>query len=156
MPLTSSQARTASTAVRDISGGPLVSPQDAIAFVATNDVFILEVSPDVTTALATTQKAAIRAPFPFTVTGVAASLFTASTSGIPTFDINKNGTTILPTKLTIDATERTSRTAATAAVLSTTAADLRYALDDELSVDVDVAGTSANGARVYVYYQRTA
>jgi len=156
MPLTSTQAKTAQNAVRDISGGAKVTPVDALAFAASNGVFILEVTPDVTTALATSQKACIRAPFAFTVTDVEASLHTVSSSGIPTFDVNKNGTTILPTKLTIDVSEKTSRTAATAPVLSSTAADLNFALDDELIVDVDVAGTSATGARVYVYYQRTA
>jgi hypothetical protein len=74
---------------------------------------------DETTAITTgTDKLKWRAPFAFTLTGVRSSLSTQSSSGLPTVDINKNGTTVLSTKLTIDASEVTSTTAATAAVIS--------------------------------------
>ena len=97
---------------------------------------------DLTTALATgTSKAYCRAPHAMTLTGVRASLLTASTSGAVTVDINVNGSTILSTKLTLDANEKTSLTAAAAAVLSSTA----IANDDEITVDIDGAGTGAKG-----------
>lgn len=154
--LTTTEIQDAASALREIAGDPS-HPLEAVAHVATTGVFICPIQGDVTTDLATTQKFHMRAPFAFKVTGVRASLHTASSSGTPTFDVNKNGTTILPTKITIDATEKTSTTAATAAVLSSTAADLAYANDDELSIDVDVAGAAGTkGAVVYVYYQRTA
>ena len=72
---------------------------------------------------------------------VRASLLTASTSGAVTVDINKNGSTILSTKLTIDQDEKTSVTAATAAVLTSATA----AADDEITIDIDGAGTGAKG-----------
>jgi hypothetical protein len=102
---------------------------------------------DETTALTVgTAKLTARAPFAFTLTAVRASLTTASSSGIPTFDINESGTTILSTKLTIDANEKTSTTAATAAVIS----DSAIADDAELTFDIDVAGTGAAGAKVWL------
>jgi hypothetical protein len=106
---------------------------------------------DETTAITTgTAKATIRAPYAFTVTAVRASLTTASSSGIPTVDINESGTTILSTKLTIDASEKTSTTAATAAVIS----DASIADDAELTFDIDVAGTGATGLKVWIYGTR--
>jgi hypothetical protein len=102
---------------------------------------------DETTAITTgTAKLTARAPFAFTLTGVRASLTTASSSGIPTVDINEGGTTVLSTKLTIDANEKTSTTAATAAVIS----DSAIADDAELTFDIDVAGTGATGLKVWL------
>jgi hypothetical protein len=93
---------------------------------------------DLTTALTTgTTKAYFRVPYAFTLTAVRASLGTAQTSGsIFTVDINEGGSTILSTKLTIDNTEKTSTTAATAAVISDTA----IADDAEITVDIDQIG----------------
>jgi hypothetical protein len=100
---------------------------------------------DETTSLTTgTAKLTMRMPFAMKLTAVRANLNTASSSGIPTFDINEGGTTILSTKLTIDATEKTSTTAATAAVIS----DSALADDAEITFDVDVAGTGAKGAKI--------
>ena len=103
---------------------------------------------DETTAITTgTAKLTWRAPRALTVTAVRASLSTASSSGIPTVDINEGGTTILSTKLTIDANEKTSTTAATAAVIS----DSAIADDAEITFDIDVAGTGATGLKVKIY-----
>lgn len=108
---------------------------------------------DETTAITTgTGKLTFRMPYAFTLTAVRASLTTASSSGIPTFDINENGTTILSTKLTIDANEKTSTTAATPVVISDTA----LADDAEITVDIDVAGTGATGAKIYLIGYKTA
>ena len=106
---------------------------------------------DEETALTTgNAKVTFRMPFAMTLTAVRASLTTASTSGLPTFDINEGGTTILSTKLTIDANEKTSTTAATAAVIS----DSALADDAEITIDIDVAGTGAKGAKVYLIGRR--
>ena len=106
---------------------------------------------DEETALTTgNAKVTFRMPFAMTLTAVRASLSTASTSGLPTFDINEGGTTILSTKLTIDANEKTSTTAATAAVIS----DSALADDAEITIDIDVAGTGAKGAKVYLIGRR--
>lgn len=107
---------------------------------------------DETTAITTgTAKATIRSPFAMTLTNVRANLNTASTSGIPTVDINVNGSTILSTKLTIDANEKTSVTAATPVVISSGA----IADDDEITFDIDVAGTGAKGLKVWLYGTRS-
>lgn len=97
---------------------------------------------DMTTALTTgISKAYLRAPTAFTLDQVRASLAVVSSSGAPVIDINKNGATILSTKLTIDASEKTSVTAATPAVIS----DSAIGDDDELTIDIDTAGTGAAG-----------
>jgi hypothetical protein len=103
---------------------------------------------DETTALTTgTAKVTFRMPFAMTVTAVRASLSTASSSGNPTFDINEGGTSILgANKLSIDANEKTSTTAATATSIS----DSALADDAEITIDIDTAGTGAKGAKVYI------
>lgn len=107
---------------------------------------------DETTAITTgTGKAYIRAPFALTLTGVRANLNTASSSGIPTVDINVGGSTILSTKLTIDANELTSVTAATPAVISSAS----ISDDAQISFDIDVAGTGAKGLKVWLYGVRS-
>ena len=100
---------------------------------------------DETTALTTgTAKVTFRMPYAFTLTAVRASVNTVSSSGLPTFDINEGGASIFSTTLTIDASEKTSTTAATAAVIS----DTSLADDAEMTVDQDTAGTGAKGAKV--------
>lgn len=109
---------------------------------------------DETTALTTgTAKATFRIPFAGTLTGVRASLTTAQSSGsIFTVDVNKNGTTVLSTKLTIDNTEKTSTTAATPAVISVSS----VADDDEYTIDIDQVGTSgATGLKVTLIISRS-
>ena len=102
---------------------------------------------DETTAITTgTNKATFSLPYAFTVTAVYATLSTVSSSGIPTVDINEAGTTILSTKLTIDASEKTSATAANAAVIS----DASIAANAEIGFDIDVAGTGAKGLKVFI------
>lgn len=100
-------------------------------------------------------KVTFRVPFNCVLTGIPrASLTTAQGSGsIFTVDINKNGTSILSTKLTIDNSEKTSKTAATPCVLTgTTLAD-----DDEITIDIDQVGSgSAAGLKVYLPLRRTA
>jgi hypothetical protein len=82
--------------------------------------------------------------------GMRISLNTATTTGIVTVDVNVNGSTILSTKLTIDATEKTSDTAAAAAVISTSA----IADDDIISVDIDGIGDgTAKGLKLTMIYE---
>jgi hypothetical protein len=102
---------------------------------------------DETTALTTgTAKVTFRAPSAFTLTAVRASLTTAQASGsIFTVDINQNGTSVLSTKLTIDNTEKTSVTAATPAVISTSA----ITDDAEITIDIDQIGNgTATGLKI--------
>lgn len=84
---------------------------------------------------------------------VAATLITASSSGIPTVQVANvtDAVDILSTKLTIDASETDSSTAATAAVIDTSKDDVATA--DLLRIDVDVAGTGAKGLMVTLTFQ---
>lgn len=103
---------------------------------------------DETTALTTgTAKVTFRMPFGFTLTRVRASVTTAPTGSVLTVDINEGGTSILSTKLTIDASEKTSTTAATPAVISDTA----LADDAEITIDIDTVGSTVAGAGLKVY-----
>jgi len=104
------------------------------------------VSDETTNITTGTAKVTFRMPFAMTVTAVRASLSTASTSGTPTFDINEGGSSILGTKLSIDANEKTSTTAASAATIT----DSALADDAEITIDIDTAGTGAKGAKVYI------
>jgi hypothetical protein len=104
---------------------------------------------DETTALtAGTGKVTFRMPYAFTLSAVRASLTTPQTSGsIFTLDINEAGASILSTKLTIDNAEKTSTTAATAAVIS----DVSLADDAEITIDIDQLGDgTAKGLKVYL------
>ena len=112
------------------------------------DAFIIAISDETTALTSGTAKVTFRAPYAFTITGVKGSLTTVSSSGTPTWDINEAGTTILSTKLTIDASEKTSTTAATAAVVS----DASIAADAEITIDIDTAGTSAAGGKVTIIH----
>lgn len=125
----------------------LLNPGSAAAPVET---FAIAISDETTAITAGTGRVFFRLP-QCTVVSVRSSLTTASSSGLFTVDINEAGTTILSTKLSIDANEKTSVTAATAAVISDTA----IAADAEMSIDVDAAGTGAKGGKVYIDYRRT-
>ena len=91
-------------------------------------------------------KVTFRMPHGMTLTGVRASLTTAQTSGtIFTADIIYNGVSVLATKLTIDNTEKTSTTAVTPAVITTSA----LADDGEIRIDViQIGDGTAKGLKV--------
>lgn len=125
-----------------------------IAIAAKTESFLVAAS-DETTILSTgTIKTTFRIPYAFTVTGVRASLTTAGTgAALVTVDINDSGTTILSTKITIDATEKTSTTAATAPVIS----DSALGDDAEITVDIDTIDTDnvATGLKIYIIGYQT-
>ena len=103
---------------------------------------------DETTALTTgTAKATFRMPYAMTLTEVRASVTTAPTGAALQFDINESGTTILSTKITIDAAEKTSETAATAPVIS----DSALADDAEITIDIDQVGSTVAGAGAKIW-----
>lgn len=104
---------------------------------------VVALSDETTDITAGTAKLTFRMPHAMTLTGVRASLATAG-STLTTVDINEGGSSILSTKLTIDATEKTSTTAAAAAVIS----DAALADDAEITMDIDGAGTGAKGLKV--------
>lgn len=102
---------------------------------------------DETTELTTgTAKVTFRMPYAVTLTAVRASVTTAPTGAVLTVDINEAGATILSTKITIDATEKTSTTAAVAPVIS----DSSLADDAEMTIDIDTVGSTFAGAGLKV------
>ena len=121
-----------------------VEASDLAMGAAPTESLIIAVGDELTAITTGTAKVTFRMPYAFTLTSVKASLTTVSSSGTPTIDINEGGTSILSTKLTIDASEKTSVTAATAAVIS----DPNLAADAEMTIDIDVAGTGAAGLKV--------
>lgn len=117
---------------------------DGVAKATFPETLIIAIS-DETTALTTgTAKVTFRMPWAMTLTSIRASVNTASTSGVVTVDVNDGGVSVFSTTLTIDATEKTSTTAAVPAVLSDTA----LADDAEITIDIDTAGTGAKGLKV--------
>ncbi len=103
---------------------------------------------DETTALTTgVAKVTFRMPYAFTLTAVRSSVTTAPTGSTLVVDINESGSTILSTKLSIDASEKTSTTAASAAVIS----DASLADDAEITIDIDQIGSTIAGAGLKVY-----
>lgn len=108
------------------------------------EALIVAVSDESTAITTGTAKVTFRMPYAMTLTSVRASVNTASSSGLPTINVKESGTTIFSTKVTIDANEKTSQTAATPSVLS----DTSLADDAEMTVDIDVAGTGAKGLKI--------
>lgn len=93
---------------------------------------------DLDTALTTgTTKGFFFAPHDGTVTEVIGCVGDEQVSGsVLTFDINKNSTTILSTKITVDNNEQTSLTAATPPVISVSS----MAKGDYYEIDIDQVG----------------
>ena len=104
---------------------------------------------DETTALTTgTAKGTFRMPYAMTVTDVRATVTTAPTGANIIVDINDGGTSIMTTnKLSIDATEKTSTTAATAPVVTDTA----LSDDAEITIDIDQIGSTIAGAGLKIW-----
>lgn len=94
---------------------------------------------DITTG---TAKATFRMPFPMTLTDVRIGMTGAPTGSAAQFDVNVTGVgSILSTPITVDAGEKTSTTAATPPVISTS----NLADDAEVTVDFDQVGSTSPG-----------
>ena len=134
--------------VSDYLGGVEVV-SDGTDWVVDVETMMIALSDEATAITTGTAKVTKRMPYKGKHAKIPrAELNTVSSSGLPTFDINLAGTSILgANKLTIDASEKTSATAATATTLATAA----FADDDEYTFDIDVAGTGAKGAKVTMY-----
>jgi len=94
-----------------------------------------------------TAKVTFRMPYAMTLTSVRASVNTAPTGSTLIVDLNEGGTSVLSTKLSIDASEKTSTTAATAAVIS----DSALADDAEITIDIDQIGSTVAGKGLKVW-----
>ncbi len=85
-----------------------------------------------------------------------AFVYTASTSGTPTVQIHNltDAADMLSTKITIDANEKNSYTAAAAPVIDTANDDVVEG--DVIRIDVDVAGTGTKGLDIMLTFKYTA
>jgi hypothetical protein len=115
-------------------------------------VIALACSDESTPIVAAAPITTFRMPHAMTLTAVRASLTTAAATGTFTIDVKEAGATIFSTLLTIDATEKTSTSAATPAVIS----DAALADDAEITVEVtDDASGDAVGLKLYLIGTRS-
>lgn len=113
------------------------------------EIYTVQVALNGSTALTTSDKAYFRIPNHMDyarLIGVAAMCQTASTSGTPTFTVKKASgggsfTTMLTTNITIDANEYDTLTAATPAVIDTTADQVNDGTQIEVACSVAGTGT---------------
>ncbi len=105
------------------------------------EAILLDVGDETTNLSTGTAKKTFRMPFAFRVIEVRASVNTAPTGSTVIVDINEGGVSILSTKLSIDASEFTSATAAAPAVIS----DAALADNAEITIDLDQVGSSVTG-----------
>jgi hypothetical protein len=138
---------SAVTAVEDHRAGP--SGVHGMTDSGTPTESIIIAVSDETTALTTgTAKVTFRMPYAFSLSGIKASVTTAPTGADLIVDVNEAGSTLMTTnKLRIDATEKTTATAATPPTLTDTA----LADDAEITIDIDQVGSTVAGAGLKVY-----
>ena len=139
-------AGTSANNVVQLDGSAKLPSVDGSALTHVPASIVVACSDETTALTVGTGKVTFRMPHAMTLAAVRASLTTAQSSGnIFTVDINEGGTSILSTKLTIDNTESTSTTAATAAVIS----DSSLADDAKITIDIDQVGDgTAKGLKV--------
>ena len=143
-------------------GATLVDDADAATALATLGALdktlipteIMTAASDELTAIVTaTDVMQFRMPYAMTGSEIRASLGSACATGTFTVDVNVGGATVLSTKVTVDATEKTSTTAAIPAVLSVTA----WADDAIVTIDVDNQGDgTATGLKITMIGTRSA
>jgi len=104
---------------------------------------------EITATAAATAVVTFHMPYAFTLTGIKAGVTTAPVGSVLTVDLNEAGSTVLTTKLTIDAGEKTSGTAATAPVIG--GAGPALADNALMTIDVDGVGSGTAGAGLKVY-----
>jgi len=111
------------------------------------DWFVIAVSDETTNLTTGTNKVYFRMPYAATLLAVKATVNTAPTGSTLICDINENGTSVLGTKLSIDVSEKTSDTAASAATIT----DSALANDAEITIDIDQVGSTVAGLGLKVY-----
>lgn len=126
-----------------LSGGGTVTSAGVLSV----KVEVGQACSDQTTAITTgTAKRTFYMPFDMSLTSVIFTMITAPTGSTAIFDVKANGTTLFSTKPSIDASEHTTGTAATASVLTSTPTALtKYT---EMTVNIDQTGASVAGAGV--------
>jgi hypothetical protein len=112
---------------------------------------VIACSDEATNLTTGTAKVTFRMPYAMTLSSVRSSVNTAPTGSTLIVDINEGGNSILSTKLSIDASEKTSTTAASAAVIS----DTGLADDAEITIDIDQIGSTVAGKGLKVVLKGT-
>jgi hypothetical protein len=112
-----------------------------------DDWFVIAASDEATDLATGTNKVYFRMPYAGTLLAVKATVNTAPTGSTLICDINEAGTSVLGTKLSIDASEKTSDTAASAATIT----DSALANDAEITIDIDQVGSTVAGKGLKVY-----
>lgn len=112
-----------------------------------DDWFVIAASDESTDLATGTGKVYFRMPYAGTLLAVKATVNTAPTGSTLICDINEAGTSVLGTKLSIDASEKTSDTAASAATIT----DSALANDAEITIDIDQVGSTIAGKGLKVY-----
>ena len=124
-----------------------------VQLLGVEEVIIVSLSDEGTDLTAGTAKASFHMPYAMTLYAVKATVNTAPTGATIVVDINEAGTTVMAsTKLSIDAGEFTSTSAATAAVISAGG----LANDALITFDIDQIGSTAagKGLKVTLYGKR--
>ncbi len=136
--------------VYNLVGDPLTAAQAAVGRIETLSYAFSNESDAITTG---TAKVTFHMAFGFKLLDVWVGLSTPQTSGsIFTVDLNEAGTSVLSTKITVDNTEDTSKTAAAQPVIS----DTTLAQYAKMTVDVDQVGDgTAKGGKIYLEGVRT-
>jgi hypothetical protein len=113
-----------------------------------SDVIVIPVGDETTPLTNGTNKVRFRMPFAATLLAVRADVNTDTppTGSALIVDVNEAGTSVLGTKLSIDAGETTSTTAASAATIT----DSSLADVAEISIDIDQIGSTLAGAGLKV------
>jgi hypothetical protein len=109
----------------------------------------LAVSDETTNLTAGTGKLTFRMPFPMFVTSVRGSVNTAPTGSTIIVDVNEDGVTLFSTRLSIDAGEKSSTTAASQSVID----NGLLAEDSEITVDIDQVGSTVPGKGLKLWLQ---
>jgi len=124
--------------------GSLIINTDTLATrdLARKETFIIALSGEKTNLAVDTLVGHIYAPYPFQIVDIFVSTIEAPTGATVIYDIKKNFTSIFSTKISIDASEKTSLTAATAYVLTGTTT---FAKGDYLSIRCDQIGSTLTG-----------
>ena len=135
------------TAVEDHRAGPGGVHGGAGGGGASTESIIIAVGDETTPITTGTAKVTFRMPYAFTLSAVRASVTTAPTGQTIIVDINESGSTIMTTnKLSIDASEKTSTTAATQPGIT----DSALADDAEITIDIDQVGSGTAGTGLKV------
>ena len=106
-----------------------------------NQIMLIDVGDEDSNLTTGTAKKTFRIPYNFNISEIRANVNTAPVGSTVIVDVNQNGTSILSNKISIDASEKTSSTAASACVLS----NPFLSKDDEITIDIDQIGSSTAG-----------